>query len=168
MGAAPFPAQDPLRFPLVTIVESDVLVIPKGSRHPREAFEFIRYVNTQGPMEKLNLAQRKFSPLARVSDGFMRHHPNPYIQVFADLAKSPDAHYLPRMSIWNAYNDEVNVAVDGVNSLEVTPLAALNQVQRRVQWKFDRVLRGWDAVKYERIKEWSADDPARVSGTGCR
>jgi hypothetical protein len=63
------------------------------------------------------------------------------------------------LSIWNEYNDEVNVAVDAVNSLEVTPLEALDQVQRRVQWKFDRVLRGWDSVKEERIKEWSADDP---------
>ena len=158
-GAAPFPAKEPARFPSVTIVESDVLVIPKGARHPREAFEFIRYVNSQGPMEKLNLAQRKFSPLARVSDGFIHDHPNPYIQVFVDLAKSPDAHYLPRLSIWNVYNDEVSVAVDGVTSLNVTPLEALARAQRRVQWKFDRVLRSWDAVKDERIKEWSADDP---------
>src|ERR1041385_9224591 len=54
-AAAPFPAKDPARFPLVTIAECDVLVIPKGSKHPHEAFEFIRYVNTQKPMEKLCL-----------------------------------------------------------------------------------------------------------------
>lgn len=158
-AAAPFPAKNPERFPLVTIVETDVLVIPKGARHPREAFEFMRYVNTQGPMEKLCLGQRKFTALAQVSPEFIARHPNPFITTFIESAKSPHAHYVPRLSTWQEYKDEMAVAVDRVLALEATPQEALDQVQQRMQWKFDRVLRRWDAVKEERTKEWSEYDP---------
>jgi ABC-type glycerol-3-phosphate transport system substrate-binding protein len=157
-GVAPFPAKDPAKYPLVTIVDADVLAIPKGARHPREAFEFIRYVNQQGPMEKLCLGQRKFSPLVNVSDEFYRRHPNPYIKTFMDLAKSPHAQYAPRLSVWGAYNDEMNVAIDRIMALSATPEQALDTVQSRMQWKLDRMLTRWDAVRDERLKEWSDHD----------
>jgi multiple sugar transport system substrate-binding protein len=50
------------------------------------------------------------------------------------------------------------VTVDRVNSLEATPQQALDQVQQRMQWKFDRILRRWDAVKDQRLKDWSSYD----------
>jgi len=158
-GVAPFPAQEPDPYPMVTVVESDVLVIPKGARHPREAFAFIRYVNTQGPMEKLCLGQRKFSPLATMSADFLERHPNPYIETFVRLARSPHARYVPRLAVWNEYRDEMQVAVDRVLALSEAPAEALADVQRRMQWKFDRVLRRWDMVKNERLKEWRNYDP---------
>lgn len=157
-GAAPFPSKDPPAYPMVTMADLDPLVIPKGSPHPKEAFEFIRYVNTQGPMEKLCLGQRKFSPLARISDGFINNHPNPYIKTFIELAKSPNAQHVPRLSIWGEYNDEMNVAVDRVTALDATPQEALDAVQLRMQWKLDRILRRWDAVRDERLKEWRQYD----------
>ncbi len=157
-GAAPFPAKDPAKYPLVTIVDCDMLVIPKGARHPREAFEFIRYINQQGPMEKLCVGQRKFSPLAKVSDDFYRRHPNSYIKEFVELARSPDARYAPRLSVWIAYNDEMNAAIDQIMALSATPPEALATVQSRMQWKLDRMLARWDAVKERRLKEWSEYD----------
>jgi ABC-type glycerol-3-phosphate transport system substrate-binding protein len=158
-GAAPFPAKDPARYPLVTIADVDVLSIPKGARHPREAFEFIRYVNQQGPMEKLCLGQRKFSPLLKVSDDFYRKHPNPYIKEFVELARSPHAQCVPGLSVWTAYNDEMNAAIDQIMALSATPQEALETVQSRLQWRLDRMLARWEAVKDARSKEWSADDP---------
>jgi ABC-type glycerol-3-phosphate transport system substrate-binding protein len=135
-----------------------VLAIPKGARHPREAFEFIRYVNQQGPMEKLCLGQRKFSPLIKVSDEFYKKHPNPYIKTFRELSMSPYARYAPRMSVWGAYNDEMNVAIDRIMALDATPEEALDTVQARAQWKLDRMLARWDVVKDGRLKEWSDYD----------
>ncbi len=63
-GAAPFPklGGDPAG-PPVSIAECDVLVIPKGARHPREAFEFMAYLNSRKPMEKLLMVNRKLTPL---------------------------------------------------------------------------------------------------------
>lgn len=154
-AAAPFPPKDPVATPNVTIAECDVLVIPKGAKHVNEAFEFIRYVNTQKPMEKLCVAQRKFSALAETSEEFFEKHPNPYIGVFIDLAWSTNALYVPRITMWNEYVEEINVAFDRANTQKAEPKDALDVVQNRVQWKFDRILRRWDKVKDERIKEWN-------------
>lgn len=154
-GAAPFPAMNPKHSGDVTIAECDVLVIPKGSPHPREAFEFIRYVNTPAAMEKLTLAQRKFSPLAEVSESFVANHPNPYIEVFIDLAHSPEVKIVPRVSVWNVYFDEMTVAADRMFTKAATPEAALAHVEQRVQWKLDRVVRRWEKIKDERQNEWA-------------
>jgi maltose-binding protein MalE len=92
--------------------------------------------------------------LIKVSDEFMKHHPNPYIKTFIDLASSPDAQYAPRISIWGEYNDEMNVAIDRTMSLSASPPQALDAVESRLQWKMDRVMNRWDAVKDQRLKEW--------------
>ncbi len=158
-GVAPFPPSDPNRADAVTIVECDVLVIPRGARRVNEAFEFIRYVNSQPAMEKLVLGQRKFSPLAETSPGFVEQHPNPFIQVFMDLARSPGARYEPRLTVWNEYRSELVIAADRIFSLRVSPEDALREVKERVQWKYDRVLRRWDIIREARMEEWRAYDP---------
>lgn len=156
--AAPFPAQDVKARPAVTVVETETLVIPKGARHPQEAFEFIQYVNRPEVMEKLNLAQKKFSPLKKVSEAFYQQHPNPRIKTFVQLAQSPYARTLPPLSIWAEYSAEMQVAIDRVLSLAESPESALSKVQNRMQRKFDRNLRRWDAVRDERLQEWSTHD----------
>ncbi len=153
-GAAPFPSVDPEKYPLVTLAECDVLVIPRGARHVKEAFEFIRYVNSRGPMEKLNLGQRKFSPLSETSPDFIKHHPNPYIEVFIQLAKSPLARTVPRIPIYNELSDEMYVAGDRIFSLIASPEQALHTVQERVQRKFDRERQRWKMIRKHRIEEW--------------
>ena len=158
-AAAPFPPKDPAKTPLVTIAECDVFVIPKGARHVEDAFEFIRYVNSQGPMEKLCLGQRKFSPLATTSQEFIETHPNPFIQTFINLSWSSNALYVPRLSNWNEYKEEMIVAYDRSFLQIAEPKVALDNVQTRMQWKFDRILRRWDKTQRERLKEWSEYDP---------
>ncbi len=153
-GAAAFPSALPAGSAPVAIIESDVLVIPRGADHPDEAFEFIRYVNSQGPMEKLCLGQRKFSPLSQVSGSFVSSHPNPSIRVFMDLAGSSNAVVVPRLSIWNEYKDEMLAAADRVYAGATTVEDALGDVQGRVQRRLDRVLRRWDMVKEDRMTEW--------------
>lgn len=155
-GVAAFPSALGEGAPPVTVIESDVLVIPRGAAHPEEAFAFIKYVNSRGPMEKLCLGQRKFSPLTDVSDTFVSQHPNPYIEVFIDLAKSPRARTWPRLPIWAEYADEVRAASDEIYGGDTTVEQALGEVQSRMQLRFDRVLRRWDMVKDDRLAEWGA------------
>ncbi len=160
-GAAPFPSVDPEGLPDVTLAESDVLVIPRGARHPDEAFEFMLYVNSPGPMERLNIGQRKFSPLARTSASFEDEHPNPNIAVFRDLAAGPGVRTAPQTTVWSEYNTELAVAVDRVYSLIATPEEALRQAQDRAQWKMDRVSRRWHHVGDARLQQWSEYADAR-------
>ncbi len=155
-GASPFPAAPPLE--KVTLVESDVIVIPRGANHPREAFEFLAYLQQPENLEKLNLGQRKFSPLRQLSPDFVRRHPNPYIGVFIELAASPNARSVPASPLWNEYKSELLVAYEQVFSDSRTPEAALAEVQQRIGWKYSRTRQRWELVKEERLREWSSEN----------
>jgi multiple sugar transport system substrate-binding protein len=146
-GAAPFPyPADRPDLKGTTPVEEDVLVIPRGAKHPDEAFEFIAFVNSRKGSEILNMGQRKFTPLLDVSPRFLREHPNPYIQVFIDLAKSKNAFIGPQMPLWQEYQAEMATAFDQIWLAEKTPEAALRDVETRMQRKLDRDLR-----RYQRM-----------------
>jgi multiple sugar transport system substrate-binding protein len=138
-GAAPFPvpADRPELYGM-SMAEADVLVIPKDSKHPAEAWEFIKFVETQEGMELICLAQRKFSSLARTTDGFWTKHPNQFIKMFANLPNSPHVFATPKTGVWLEYSREVGFAVDSIQNLSNTPKAALDQAAARGQQALDR------------------------------
>jgi ABC-type glycerol-3-phosphate transport system substrate-binding protein len=140
-GAAPFPApSDRPDLRGTANAEADNLVIPAASKHPEEAWEFIKYVQSQPVMEKLCLGQRKHSPLQQVSDEFWAKHPNPHIRLFAELGSLPHAWAAPKTGVWNEYNRELNAVANRIQSLDVTPEAGLRQVQDTLQRSLDREL----------------------------
>jgi ABC-type glycerol-3-phosphate transport system substrate-binding protein len=135
-AAAPFPSAVP-GMENVTIAECDCICIPVGTRHPDEAFEFMKFLCSQEGSEMLNMAQQKFTPLKKVSPAFIKNHPNEYIQLFIDLASSSHACHTPDLSIWFEYLDEIAAAFDLVRFGLDTPEHAVSQVQQRasVMWK---------------------------------
>ncbi|HKO50867.1 MAG TPA: extracellular solute-binding protein [Polyangiaceae bacterium] len=138
-AAAPFPY--PAAHPELagtSHAEADVLMIPKGSPHPAEAFAFMQYASTQAVLEKLCLAQQKFTPLASVSEEFWLAHPNPYIRLFRDLGMSKNAVAIPQTGIWNEYRREMDNAVDLIQNLKQRPAEALADVQEKMQAALDR------------------------------
>ena len=138
-GAAPFPyPADHPELAGTTNADADVLVIPKDSPHPLEAFEFMKYVTTQAALEKLCLGQQKFTPLKDVSEQFWKVHPNPYIRLFRELGMSKNAFSIPQTGVWNEYNREMGNAVDLIQNLTQTPTVALNDVQTKMQAALDR------------------------------
>jgi multiple sugar transport system substrate-binding protein len=154
-GVVPFPAIPGIADDApMTLVISDMLVIPRGAKHPREAFEFLRYTQRQDVAEKLATLQQKFTALREVSPQFIANNPNPAIGFFSELSRSPNVRAVPRISIWRDYEIELSVAALNVRFLIKTPEQALNEVQERVQWRFDRLLRRWDVVGDERRAEW--------------
>src|SRR5262249_41451306 len=80
---------------------------------------------------------RKHTPLIAVSPEFWKNHPNPYIHLFADLARSKNVVAPPQIGIWPEYRDEMNNAFDEIVLLKKTPREALDYVQNRMQPKFD-------------------------------
>ena len=136
-GAAPFPSAVP-GFDNVTIAECDSICIPVGARHPDEAFEFIQFLCSQEGLELLNMGQKKFTPLKQVSPEFLEAHPNPYIELFIDLAASPNVFHAPIMSMWFEYNDEIVPAFDMVMFGRTSPAAAVARVQERVSGMWQR------------------------------
>lgn len=137
-GVAPFPhPADRPDLARTNIADMDVLVIPRGARHPDEAFEFIRFVQSQRGMELLCLGQRKHSPLRKVSPEFLRENPNPYVKLFAELASSPNVRTPPALGIWPEYQDALNNAFDQIALQKKTAKEALDEVQKRMQPKLE-------------------------------
>jgi multiple sugar transport system substrate-binding protein len=139
-AVAPFPSAVP-GLNDVCYCGFDALAIPRGSRHKKEAFEFIAYVNRQDVMEKLNKLHCKNSPLAKVSDDFLNNHPNPYIRIFERLASSPNAQSVPQIPIMPEVVDDLNALSQQVSLLEVTPQKALAELQVRLQAQYDEFAR---------------------------
>lgn len=111
----------------------DVLMIPRGAKHAREAFEFIRFVQRQDVMESLCMRHGKNSPLAKVSHYFLTHHPNPYIGLFDRLSRSKGAFYPPQIGILAQIQDEMNNAFSVVNLGQKSPKQALDDAQQRLE-----------------------------------
>lgn len=139
--AVPFPyPQDRPDLANSTLVDLDVLVIPRGAKYPKEAFEFIRFVQTQKEMEKLCLGQRKHSPLAQASAEFWQKHENPKIKLFYDLAFSKNAIPPPQLGIWQELAGEMGVAYDSVALLSKTPKEAMDHAVARMQPRLEQYL----------------------------
>jgi maltose-binding protein MalE len=91
-------------------------------------------------MELLCMGQRKHTPLAEVSEEFLKQHPNPYVEVFIDVAKRSSTFSTPKTPIWSEYSNELGAAFDEIWLGERTPEEALQRVTQRMQLKLDRAL----------------------------
>jgi ABC-type glycerol-3-phosphate transport system substrate-binding protein len=141
-AAAPFPyPADRPDLAGRTFADLDILVIPRGAKHPKEAFEFIKYVQTQEAMEMLCLAQTKHSPLANSSPQFYADHPNKYIKLFTDMPKNSVVVSPPKIAIWPEYSAELRNAFDEVFVEGKDPQEVLTRVRLRMQPALDRYLR---------------------------
>jgi ABC-type glycerol-3-phosphate transport system substrate-binding protein len=138
-AAAPFPSYEG-KYKDIAYIEADVLVIPKGARHPDEAFKFMSFVNSQEGMELLCKLQRKFSPLKEVSPEFYKGHSNPYIRMFRRLAESPNAFIKPKIVIWQEYEREMSFASELIRDLKVGVKEALLDVRIAMQRRLEREL----------------------------
>jgi len=145
-AVAPFPSvytenltdPDALIDQAVTWCGFDVLTIPQGARHKKEAFEFIAYVNRMEVMEKLCSLHCKNTPLARHSENWQKNHPNPYVDVFDRMASSPHAYTVSPVPIWPEVGEELGAMFQRVALLEQEPRAALEEAQTRLQAKLDQ------------------------------
>jgi len=139
-GAAPFPSADP-ELQGVAMAECDILILPRGSPHPEEAWEFMKFANSQEAMEMLCLGHRKFSPLAETSDEFWEKNPNPYIKVFSELAASSNVFAFPTTPIRTEFYREIDATMDTIMNLSKSPAEALRGVKVRMQKRLDHEVR---------------------------
>jgi len=138
-GVAPFPSAVP-GLEDVSLVETNILVIPANAPHPKEAFEFIAFLQKRENLEQLCLEQRKLSPLRNASARYLQEHPHPYFEVFDRLARSPNAAAYPMLPIWMQLSDELNAVFIEVWLLQKTPRQALGEVQMKMEIEWNREL----------------------------
>ncbi|MBX3111189.1 MAG: ABC transporter substrate-binding protein [Fimbriimonadaceae bacterium] len=148
-AASPFPTPaDRPELKGRVIADLDIVVIPRGAKHPQEAFEFLKFLQSQEGMELLCMGQKKYTPLMKVSPSFYANHPNPFIKLFRDQSLSPNVFYTPRTPIWNRYQQELQVVIDKMNLLDKRSVKdLLGDVKARVQPMQDEV------DKIERLRE---------------
>ncbi len=144
-GSAPIPTEDGS---YTTTINCDCIVIPKGSKHPKEAFEFISWLMKPENLEELCIEQKKFSPL-KYSDreDFIKNHPHPYIKVFVDIAKNKNAQYFPQTVLYQMYERELKRGFEEVMKLQATPKEALNKVQEKLESEIKRI------EKYDKLRK---------------
>lgn len=151
-GVAALPSTDGLTSPS-SVQTFDVAIVPKGARHPRAAWAFLRFLfapdlsarsrSQLTGVEQLCAHQFKDSPLRDCSEAFLHDHPNPHLAVFRELAQRGSATPLPSLSIWREYADTIMTACEKVRLGEQTPDAALAEVQGRIgaAWQRQRTNR---------------------------
>lgn len=133
IGAAPFPAPVGLsKYSGTSFIDTNPQVIPSGSQHKQEAFDFVRFETTDPGVtayfarNAFNLPQLKSVPATAVSA-------DPRFKVFVDLANSPNAHVFPRL----AYASEMDTKIQNVEAAVLhgqgTPAAALHALQQDLQ-----------------------------------
>ncbi len=139
-GVAPFPVTADLYDPSepVGLIDTDVLVIPRGARHPEASMEFVAWTQRQDMTEKLARAHCKPSPLAVVSPEFLATHPNRGIRVHYDIFKSRRAFVAPQTRVWQQFKDETDSAVQRVWRLELPAPRVMAALQPRTQGLIDR------------------------------
>ncbi len=122
----------------VGLIDTDVLVIPRGARHPEASMEFIAFTQRQDMTEMLATAHCKPSPLAVTSESFLANHPNKGIRVHYDIFNSPRAFIAPPTRVWLQFKDEFDSAVQRMWRLERPAGVVLAELQARVQCLIDR------------------------------
>jgi len=151
-GVAPFPAPEGVSYPR-SLMECDVIAIPRGCKHPKEAWQFILNTQTGGGMEVLCRHQGKHLPFRKTPEYFRQGHPNPFLGVFEDLAASPHSFITPRITIWREYRKEMEDAFEHIWSWPVPEkeLAGLTGQARRA--KIDELCRGEVERTLRQVKE---------------
>lgn len=131
-GVVPFPSADPSLHD-VSYAGVDVLGIPTTSKHKKEAFEFIAFVNRQDQMEHLCSMHGKNSPLANMSREYLENHPNAYIEVFEELGQSQHIYPAPLIPIWPQIRSELQDVATHMVLNDTTAEKALATAQERLQ-----------------------------------
>jgi ABC-type glycerol-3-phosphate transport system substrate-binding protein len=164
-GAVPFPyPADRPDLAESTFADEDCLVIPRGAKHPNEAFDFIKYVQSQKGMELLCMGQRKHSCLKNVSPEFWKNHPNPFVHLFAELASGKNVITPPKIGLWPELHDAMTNAFDQIALEKKTPKEALDEVQAVMQPKLDALLK-IQRLRDQQEARTAAVEPPRHQGT---
>ncbi len=119
------------------MLEADVLCIPRGARHPHEAWAFVTFTQRREVQEHLARRHAKGSPMATLSPGFGDGHPNPFVGVFDAAARSDRVQVLPQTRAWKAYADLLTSGFDAIWG-GAPAAGVLASLQPRAQALLDR------------------------------
>jgi len=132
-GVVPFPCAEGVPGPR-SLMNEDVVGIPRGCKHPEAAWKFVRWVQTDG-LPIICRLQGKHLPIRlspEAEKAFRQAHPNRFLDVFDMLARQPHSFILPQTPVWREYRDDYRRAFDHIWHWPIPegPLAGLDGQQR--------------------------------------
>lgn len=144
-GVAPLPPLLPGDTgPPATWLGGNMICIPKGARHPREAWNVLVWMQTDEAQlmfaDSMNNVpnQRRLLGSKRLREGADYRRK---FSVFLDIADTPRGGHFPALPVSALYNNELLTARDLVLAGLKTPERALKDVRIRVQRELDRYAR---------------------------
>ncbi|MBP8638428.1 MAG: ABC transporter substrate-binding protein [Dictyoglomi bacterium] len=140
-GVALPPVQRPAKYG-TNYVYADTNIIPKGSKHPNEAFKFMEYLYREDVMSEITKGFYTFSPIKvqNQNQNYLKTHENPNIEALFKMAVSPNAFFEPRTPAWSFFMTELGNARESIVQLKAEPEAALKEAEVRIQAEVDRIL----------------------------
>jgi multiple sugar transport system substrate-binding protein len=115
-----------------TYLSVNALAIPRNAPHQKEALIFLKWLLKPENVEYLALDQKQFTPYKEHSESFFKKHENEYIKTFIELAKSPNAKFMPQVSYLTRYKKEIKTAYDKVIRKQKTAKEALDELQEKI------------------------------------
>lgn len=140
VAPAPPPQSRPDRA-RTTWLGGNLFCIPKESRHPDAAWDFLVWMQSQSAQtgfarDMNNVPNQRaalHAPELRTGADFRAQYAR-----FLDLADSPNADYFPTLPVAGYYMNQMSTAIDRVLYGEKTVPQALGDVRRRMQTELDR------------------------------
>ncbi|MBC7833781.1 MAG: ABC transporter substrate-binding protein [Phycisphaerales bacterium] len=144
-GVAPFPVDESIYEgaapPPTALIDTDVLMIPRGAKNPEASMEFIAYTQQPRIAERLATAHCKGSPMLDVSESFLAAHPNRGVRLHTELFSSPRAFICPPTGAWPELKDIFDTAMSDLWKLREPAAQRLAAVQSASQAVLDRAAR---------------------------
>jgi multiple sugar transport system substrate-binding protein len=115
-----------------TWIDGGINIIPTGAAHPKEAYQFVNFMNTTAANVLANTTIGGRSPL-KSGDALQAKQGNGCIQLFSQLAQSKRAFPWPVLPMANDLQTQVGTAEDAVVRGQDTAQHALAQIQQKLQ-----------------------------------
>ncbi len=113
-------------------------MIPKGSEHPKEAWEFLNWITSEEPMKELNIAFTNMPPRISVAKSPEVREAIPVLELTIPLMEAGNAFTSVSMPLWQEYLTALGAAEEMVIHGQKTPQEALDEVTARIQEELDR------------------------------
>ncbi|HYF95292.1 MAG TPA: ABC transporter substrate-binding protein [Symbiobacteriaceae bacterium] len=114
------------------------VVIPKGSKHPKEAFEFLKYYVTKGQEYWVAEHPNSMPVLKKAAENHPRKG-DPVFKQFIDLLAQ--AKVRPALPVGAIMWDEMTLARDKAITGQASPADAAKAAQQKVQAELDKVMK---------------------------
>ncbi|HHY97204.1 MAG TPA: ABC transporter substrate-binding protein [Firmicutes bacterium] len=119
------------------VVGTNPIIIPKGAKHPKEAWEFVEWLSTSKAVAKEFSAFIANIPhLKGLGDTFTK---DPQVRLFVDLSENPNARVVPPIPVIEMYVNDFYAAADKAYNLQSSPGDVLKEVTAKIQAELNKV-----------------------------